>query len=129
MEIRTALKGAVGYIVPSEWKIEIARHGDAYRMVYEELLERPRNIDPDTFEKAIANTLSLLSMLNAKVEILYKDPDRARFRIELVAPLEKIASLIIGEFISMSDIGDTTLRDILTAITLQSYALRTMRKG
>ena len=114
--------GGKKIIVPVRWSIEITKVGDKYRMKYVEEHRKPEGMDREVFITSAKVTALIVRELVGHDVDLHIEGDTVKVGLEIEDSLERIASMIVGEFVTTSKIGDVTLRDLLAILSLTHLA-------
>ena len=111
--------GKVRGFTPIRWNIDITKVNDKYKMRYVEILKRPDDVSMNDWLEAVRITDETLKKLHVPHTTEVRG-DVVEVRIEVEGELRRIASLIVGEFIPISNLGEMRIRDLalLPAILL-----------
>ena len=100
-------------MVPSEWRIRIARKGDEYLLDYLEVLEKPEDMTEEEFKQAIDFTIGLKSKLPSPLqERLQVHVGEREIGFTFRGLLADIATAMVVEFLPLSRMADMTLREL-----------------
>ena len=106
--------GGFKFFVPSYWEIKVEEVGDGkYRLKYVEKVRKPKDMDLETFKAIAKKSAKIAEMLMFMRTEVTVDGDLAVIKFTLESDLDVISSMIVSEFIFVSRLGDTKLREML----------------
>lgn len=107
------------FLFPYKFRFEVEKCGepDLYKMVYVEWIAAK---DKEVFKRASETTIKFLKQMGLQAKVKGNT-----FKMELTAPFEAIASMMLTELLAQSRIGDLTLRDmiVMTSVVLTPQRL------
>jgi hypothetical protein len=98
-----------------------------YRLEYVEVVEKPEDMDAETFEKAVEATVKFAGRCGGFVGAdtrIEKSDGRYVARLRMEGSLGMIATGIVTEFLNFTRLGSITLRDILILSGIGIASLR-----
>jgi len=116
-------------LLPNEWHIHITKEPDGrYRLEYTEVFRKPKELSEEDFLNTITTTLQFLNLLKPlglKIKTGLTDKGEYVITLEGLGPRDLILSIVAGEFLGASPLGDVsiTIRDIL----LSAHLLRLLK--
>ena len=109
----------VRMLIPIKWEIKITRRKDGLcEYDYTEVIKKPDNVSYEEFRKGAERSVAIFNVglkgkvLKYDVSLEIRD-DIAIVKLRVVDTFDKIASMVVSEFLASSKLGDLRLREML----------------
>jgi hypothetical protein len=105
-------------ITPSSWNINIFKEGDEYKLSYTEIVERPKYMSFEEFRSSFHTTVNIIKKVFKSYSIDadvdgYIVADKGEIVVNVRGRLSDIASIIVMGFLSFSNVGQITIKELL----------------